>query len=577
MFADVSGFTSLMERLSKHGKVGAEEMNDLLDAVFTEVLSVAYDYGAGVIKWGGDATLLLFTGDHHAPRACRAAAEMQRTMRKVGRLRTPAGRVTLRMSIGIHSGLFDFFFVGKLHRELVVTGPAANETVASESASEADEIVVSAATAAMLEPGLVGPARGPGFLLAGAPRLEVDRTPAVGDVDDIDLVRCVPVAISGHLIDGGGEAEHRPLTIAFIGFGGTDELLASEGPEAVADALEQCLDTVEGIALEHKVAFFDTDVAAGGGKMMLVSGAPTSSGNDEERMLRALRAIADSGPALPLRIGVNRGRIFAADFGPPYRRTYSFKGDAANLAARLMAKAAPDQIISTDDVLTRSRTEFDVEPLEPFSVKGKAEPVLAYALGSAKGVRVRRAASPLVGREQELRMLLEAVESARRYEGRIVEIVGDPGIGKSRLIAELQEAVEPDAFISIQCDEYEATTPYHPFQLLLRSLLAPADKETVTRGRLRRWGEQAAPHLLPWLPLLGVPLGLDLPDTPETAPLQGEFRKVEAELHAEVGQRGKQALRRRRSAHLPGRRRAATLATNRRCRAKERRSSWNGW
>ena len=60
-FVDISGFTNLTERLSKKGKVGAEEMNDLLDSTFTELLSVAYDFGARVIKWGGDAVLLLFS------------------------------------------------------------------------------------------------------------------------------------------------------------------------------------------------------------------------------------------------------------------------------------------------------------------------------------------------------------------------------------------------------------------------------------------------------------------------------------------------------------------------------------
>jgi predicted ATPase/class 3 adenylate cyclase len=526
-FVDISGFTSLTERLSKKGKVGAEEMNDLLDSTFTELLSAAYDFGAGVIKWGGDATLLLFTGDDHPARACRAAVEMQRKMRAVGRLKTSAGLVTLRMSIGIHSGFFDFFYVGSLHREVVLAGPAATITVETEAVAESGEIVISGATAAALEPTLVGSERGAGFLLRRGPAVEAERTPPLGDVSDIDLVRCVPVAISSHLLEGGGEAEHRPLTIAFIHFGGTDELLAARGPDALADALDHCLDTVEGIALEYKVAFFDTDIAAGGGKIMLVSGAPTSSGNDEERMLRTLRSIADSQTALPLRIGVHHGRIIAADFGPPYRRTYSFKGDAANLAARLMAKAAVGQILVTADVLAKSRTEFDAEPLEPFTVKGKAEPVQAYALGAVAGTRARRAESPLVGRDNELRTLLDAVKSARRYEGRIVEIVGDPGIGKSRLIQELEQDVRPDGFVSVQCDEYEATTPYHAFDGLLRSVLAPtgASHGALTTEHLRLLVERAAPHLLPWLPLLGVPLGLELPDTPETEPLEGEFRK----------------------------------------------------
>jgi class 3 adenylate cyclase/tetratricopeptide (TPR) repeat protein len=526
VFVDISGFTSLTERLSKKGKVGAEEMNDVLDTTFTELLSVAYDYGAGVVKWGGDAILLLFKDERHPSRACHAAWEMQRTMRSIGRLKTSAGRVTLRMSVGIHTGHFDFFFVGKLHREIVLVGSAANATVEAEGLAEPGEIVVSASTAAALESVEVGTPRGSGFVLARAPAAEVDRSPDVGDVSDVDLTGCIPVVIAAHLVEGGGEAEHRPLTIAFVHFSGTDELLATGDTDAASEALEQCLDAVEGIALEHRIAFFDTDVATGGGKIMLVSGAPTSGGNDEERMLGATRAIMDTRLPLPLAIGIARGRLIAADFGPPHRRTYSFKGDAANLAARLMARAAPGQILVTEDVLARSQTEFGAEPLDPFTVKGKAEPVQALALGAAAGRRTQRSETPLVGREQELTRLLTGVESARRYEGRIVEVVGDPGIGKSRLIEELGATVAPDTFIAIQCDEYEAATPYHPFQLLLRSLLAPHGSDSqLTPRRFRLAVQRAAPHLLPWLPLLAVPVGLDVADTAETAPLEGEFRK----------------------------------------------------
>src|SRR5207302_8536315 len=93
-FVDVSGFTNLTERLSRKGKVGAEEMNQILNACFTECLSSAYDFGAGVIKWGGDAVLLLFDGAEHERRSCRAAFEMQRTMRRVGRIQTGSATVT---------------------------------------------------------------------------------------------------------------------------------------------------------------------------------------------------------------------------------------------------------------------------------------------------------------------------------------------------------------------------------------------------------------------------------------------------------------------------------------------------
>ncbi|HKZ75509.1 MAG TPA: adenylate/guanylate cyclase domain-containing protein, partial [Actinomycetota bacterium] len=122
-FVDISGFTAMTERLARKGKVGAEEVNDILDACFTELLAVAYADGAGVVKWGGDAVLLLFMGEEHAARACRASAGMRATMRRSGRLRTSAGLVTLRMSVGVHSGAFHFFLVGDRHRELIITGP----------------------------------------------------------------------------------------------------------------------------------------------------------------------------------------------------------------------------------------------------------------------------------------------------------------------------------------------------------------------------------------------------------------------------------------------------------------------
>ena len=115
-FVDISGFTTLTERLAKKGKIGAEELTEILDEVFGELLDVAYRDGAGLIKWGGDAVLLLFHDEEHAARACHAAYGMRRVMRRIGHVRTSVGRVTLRMSVGIHSGTFDFFLVGDDHR-----------------------------------------------------------------------------------------------------------------------------------------------------------------------------------------------------------------------------------------------------------------------------------------------------------------------------------------------------------------------------------------------------------------------------------------------------------------------------
>ena len=112
VFVDISGFTKLSERLARRGKVGAEELAVTIDSCFEQLLEIAYGYGANLLKFGGDALLLLFSGDRHEVRSCQAAIAMRRKLREVGHLRVGDQAVSLRMSVGLHSGLFHLFLVG---------------------------------------------------------------------------------------------------------------------------------------------------------------------------------------------------------------------------------------------------------------------------------------------------------------------------------------------------------------------------------------------------------------------------------------------------------------------------------
>src|SRR6188472_186466 len=168
-FVDISGFTAMSERLSSLGRAGAEEVTEVMNATFAALLAVAYAQGGGLLKFGGDALLLLYEGEGHAGRAARAAFEMRRTLRAIGRPRTSAGVVQLKMHAGIHSGRFQFFLLGDAHRELLIAGPAASETVEMESTSEAGEILISSATAASLSEESLAEEKGSGRLLRAAP------------------------------------------------------------------------------------------------------------------------------------------------------------------------------------------------------------------------------------------------------------------------------------------------------------------------------------------------------------------------------------------------------------------------
>ena len=529
-FVDISGFTTLTERLAAKGKVGAEEMSDLLNDSFATLLKVAYGYGASLVKWGGDAVLLLYEDDDHAAQACRAAFEMQRTMRHIGRLRTSVGVVQLKMSVGISSGRFDFFLVGERHRELLVAGPAATETAIMEQVAEAGEVVVSAATAALLPSGCLGSAKEPGWLLGTAPPADPRSRwwpPAQPD----HVAACLDPTLREHLLTEVGDSEHRQVAVGFVEVSGVDGLLEQQGPGATAGALHELMQVVQDACAHHRVTFWETDISKDGFKVLLIAGAPKTSGHDEDGMLRAARAILDSYSAPDrLRIGVNTGRVFNGGFGPPFRRTWSVKGDAVNLAARVMAKAEQGQLLATETLLRRIPSRVDADLVPPFMVKGKRLQVHAavvHRISSDHAVDTGRAGA-FVGRRKEMDTLLEAVRLAARGHGGGIVVTGDPGVGKSRLVDHaLNRIDEATTVLRGFGDDYESATSYFAVRRLVRAAIGQSvdASDAVVAAALRQKVASRCPELESMLPLLAVPFGVDLPDTQESAAVQEQFRR----------------------------------------------------
>jgi glycosyltransferase involved in cell wall biosynthesis/class 3 adenylate cyclase/tetratricopeptide (TPR) repeat protein len=528
---DISGFTELSEQLARKGREGAEHITDAIGKSFEAILLVAYENGASLLKFGGDAMLLWFSGKAHAARACRAAFRMRDTLHEVGKLEVAGATVSLRMSQGVHSGEFHFFTVGTSHVELLPTGPAWSRVATMERQASANEILISAETAALIAEQCVGETTGEGRLLVKIPpggrKLPLlPRPPATVQA----IAQCLSPPIRAHVLGGGGASEHRPVTIAFLRYEGVDSLMAREGLETIEAALQRLVDAVSVAADKHGVAFLASDVDVDGGKLILTGGAPSSTGNDEERMLLALRDIVATELPLPVRVGVHRGAVFAGDIGPPYRRTYTVMGDAVNLAARLMARAEPGQIYATADVLDRCQTAFETVELEPFPVKGKAEPVRARSVGRAKSGRTREIVAqrlPLTGRNAELGIIRKAYASARGGAGRVVDVVGPAGIGKTRLLEALRDAAAGFRKQNAVCEAYTASTPYALWRELLREILGFGrdDDDIDVLARVRDEIAARSPHLVPWLPLIAIALGIEMPATAEVEMLAETNRR----------------------------------------------------
>jgi class 3 adenylate cyclase/tetratricopeptide (TPR) repeat protein len=517
---DLSGFTGLSERLAARGRIGIEELTELLNRVFGTMLDLASARRGSMLKFGGDALLLLFIGDDHAMQAASAAVEMRAALHAATRVPLSVGRVQLRMSVGLHSGLVQLFRVGSAHHELLVTGPAATRTTQIEHAAAAGEILVSAELADRLPHTATRP--GP----SGVCRLRWRRAPVspVGHaarraVDTDALGACLPAILRDHLQHGGAEFEHRIATVAFLRFRGVDGVLASRGPDDVAEALERLVSMVQEVAEAESVTFLASDIDEDGGKLILVTGVPRTQTDDEGRMLRTLRALADADVALSVQMGVNHGHVFAGPLGASRRGTFTVMGDTVNLAARLMAAAPTGEVYATLDVLARSRHAFDATPTEPFLVRGKAQPVQAFILGEETGARPPDAnVGPFIGRTEELALLEAAFGDAA-----IVTVVGDTGIGKSRLVVEGLARTGRGSLI-VRGEPNGLTSPYRAVRDAFRSILGiERDDEATMGAQLEASVRRIDPQLLPLLPLLGTVAHIATPMTPEVGAVDPQF------------------------------------------------------
>ena len=530
VFVDLSGFTRLSERLARQGREGAEQLVDTISGCFSTLLAEADENGASLLKFGGDALLLWFAGEEHALRGCASAVAMRRILRVIGRIDLGGATVTLRMSVGVHSGPYEQFLVGGSHREHILAGPGVSAVVAMEAAARPGQIVLSEHTARLLPERCVGAPSAPGVLLARAPSARDRSAPDSRARPSGEAVaHCLSTALRAHLEAAPAVPEHRTAATAFLQFGGIDGLILGRGPEAAADAVDELARVAQDAADRFEVCFLGSDIAADGGKFLFSAGAPRALGDDEERMLLAMRQVVEAGTRLPVRVGVNRGHVFAGEVGPSVRRTYAVMGDVTNLAARLTARAPWGAIYTTEGVLRRSRGRFAATAAPPFAVKGKLRPVQAWQVGPAlraDPAQPSRRRLPLIGRDRELSLLRTTIGRAREGRGALVELVGETGSGKSRLLAEACEDAPDLRTIHVICEAYTQAVPYIAWREPLRQIIGASWKtaDAVVLERLRAHLEKIEPELLPWLPLLAIALGTEAPATRAVEELAPEFR-----------------------------------------------------
>jgi class 3 adenylate cyclase len=315
------------------------------------------------------------------------------------------------------------------------------------------------------------------------------------------------------------EGERKLVTVMFADVTGFTSVSEKLDPEDVHDIMNGCfrilMDEVhkcEGTVNEFR-----------GDGVMALFGAPIAHEDHAQRACYACLAIQKAlvpltkdlkikyGIDFKMRIGLNSGPVVVGAIGDDLRMDYTAQGDTTNLAARMESNAEPGTVLVADPTYRLTKDSFEFEPLGKLQVKGKEQPVSAYRLKDkaykAMARSEREIYSDMVGRDQELARLELQVLKAVNGEGSVVNVIGEAGIGKSRLLAELKkrEVVKRVSFLEGRAISMGKNLSFHPVIDLLKNWarIREDDTESTALNKLeaaiRRVSADEADEIFPFV------------------------------------------------------------------------------
>ena len=345
------------------------------------------------------------------------------------------------------------------------------------------------------------------------------------------------------------EGERKQVTVLFADLKGSMELLADRDPEEARKLLDPVLE----LMMEAVHRYEGTVNQVMGDGIMALFGAPLAH---EDHAVRACYAALrmqesvkryaeertphDAAVPLAIRVGLNSGEVVVRSIGSDLHMDYTAVGQTTHLAARMEQAALPGSVVLTPDTLRLAEGFVEVKPLGAMPVKGMAEPVEVYELTGGGPARTRfqaaaaRGLTRFVGRDAEVDQLRHALERAAAGHGQVVAIVGEAGVGKSRLFYEFTRSHRVQGWLILESGSvsYGKATAYLPVIDLLKGYFKIQDRDDQREirdkviGRVLGLDRSLEPLLPPVLALLDVPV--DDPAWAALDPPQRRQRTLEA-------------------------------------------------
>ena len=567
LFADISGFTLLTERMAEKGPTGVESLARILNEYFGQLIDIIHDYGGDVVKFAGDAVIAIWpvVPDLALGETISRADQWQWTMRaaecalevhqRLTNYKAEDASLYLKLAVGL--GRINTVHVGgEFNRwEFLITGTPLVELGIANTIAKAGDILITPSAWKLIrndceaeyiefelkdtiaQGGRLANLNKPSSIFSSPEK------PVIPAGAENSLRPYIPGAVINRLTAGHSSwiAELRRVTVLFVNLPDLDQDTALESAQDIARLIQRSVYHYEGSI--NKINVDDKGIT-----IVAALGLPPFSHEDDpargaKAALMIRRELVRHN--VPSFIGIATGRIFCGSVGNDSRREYTIIGTAVNLSARLMGAASQqDELIAKHTVpilcdritydSAKEAVEFEILP--PQRVKGRTEPVeVFHALEAKKSVV--RSKTDLIGRQEEKTLIAAALqELSRGAPHQTLVLQGEAGIGKSRLFEDLirqAEILDVKMFVG-NGDVIEKASPYYAWRPIFNQIfdieeqIAKGDFTEETRALiednvLAKLAE-IDPDLVRYAPLVDVVLPVPIPDNELTSAMSGEIR-----------------------------------------------------
>ena len=512
LFCDVAGFTALTEALSVLGREGAEELTRILNGYFSRMIGIIEEEGGDVLRFGGDAMTVFFTGDK-GERAARAAHRMLEAMGEFVSLPTRAGTFGLTMKMGASLGTVLLGILGDhgTGRDFYAAGKPLDEAAEGEHRAEPGLTVLHPAF-------LKKPARGlqvrpldQGYALLLKPqKTRLRGLPILPSPSREAVQRLIPPYLK-EFAKRDVPGEHRGTAVLFVAISGLD----FEADAAVHEKLQVLYALLSTAAARYGGVLNKLDMGDKGTKALLFFGSPKALEKREEMALRCALELVHS-PELPrgvsFKMGLASAPIFSGLLGSWSRREYTAMGRAVNLAARLMQAAAHEHVLCDEICRRESASVLRFATFPPILMKGFSELVPSFEpLGE---LEEESHATEVLAEREEAKSALGAC--LLEGKGGALALVGEAGLGKTALVewAAASARAQDLAVVRVPLGTYSTHRPFSAWRGPVRAMVGVQRGDPPDRVRAARdsaLGGEPASHRSLLNPML------DLPEEPAPA------------------------------------------------------------